>query len=292
MNDTADTAAALARHAALLEEASTTGDVDRALRLYAECNQIMKELLKAVVVLCRTKMKTSEVASALHVSVDTVNRHVLAARERATASAPPVVPPPRSRHPERAPRRPLRPAGGTGSADGGPPGRPGVILASALSQLQRTSKKNHKELASEACVDPSYISRILSGERVPSWGVTRRFVVSCGGDPLEVRPLWDTARGYHVVLPTALHAALRGLHLAAAQPPIDLLRARTHLSAADITAALQGDRLPDWPTTTRLVTALQGQPEAIRPLWDAAQATTPAGPDTTITCSISTGAFG
>lgn len=120
VNDTADTAAALARHAALLEEASTTGDVDRALRLYAECNQIMKELLKAVVVLCRTKMKTSEVASALHVSVDTVNRHVLAARERATASAPPVVPPPRSRHPERAPRRPLRPAGGTGSADGGP----------------------------------------------------------------------------------------------------------------------------------------------------------------------------
>ncbi|MFE4492443.1 helix-turn-helix domain-containing protein [Streptomyces niveus] len=284
-------AANLARCAALLEEASTNGDAERALHLYNECEQILKETRKAVAALCRTKMKTSAIASALHVSVDTVNRMAASARDRPTTPPPPLIPAPRSRHPERTPRRPLRPAGGTGSADGGPPGRPGAILASALSQLQRTSKKQHKVLASEARVDPSYISRILSGERVPSWRVTRRFVVSCGGDPDEVQPLWNAARGYHVVQPTTLHAALRGLHLAAAQPPIDLLRARTHLSTDDITAALQGDRLPDWPATDRLVTALQGQPETIRPLWNAARATAPDGSGTT-TCTIYTGAFG
>ncbi|MEV7091198.1 helix-turn-helix transcriptional regulator [Streptomyces sp. NPDC093085] len=282
----------LADLARRLLEASERGDAPRALALFCECDQALKETRKALVVLGRSsKMKTSEIAAVLHVSVDSVNRMATTYvnRER---PAPPRVPVPRIRHPEVASPRPRRPAGGTGGMDGSAPGQgPAAILTSALSHLQRISGKTHKTLALDARVDPSYISRILSGERMPSWKVTRCMTLSCGGDPAELRPLWDAARGYRVARPSTLHAALRGLHLAAAQPTVDHLHTRTRLPAADITAALHGGRLPDWPTVKGLVTALHGQPESIRPLWDAAQAAAP-GHLALTTCTIQTGAFG
>lgn len=59
-------------------------------------------------------------------------------------------------------------AGGTSTSDGPPGQGPAAIIASALSHLQRKSGKTYKAIALDAQVDPSYISRILSGERMPS----------------------------------------------------------------------------------------------------------------------------
>jgi transcriptional regulator with XRE-family HTH domain len=178
-----------------------------------------------------------------------------------TRSAPPVMP-----------RRAAAPALATAGR------RPARLLAQALSYLQRLSRKTISALAREIGVSPSYISRLLSGDRLPSWPVTCRLVESCGGDPVELRAMWESARGIRVPEQTpaeaapVFEAALRGLYLAAGQPAPERLRALTRgaLSAETIRDLLEGRRLADWDVVGRLVTVLQGQPADLRPLWDAA----------------------
>ncbi|MDG9684383.1 helix-turn-helix transcriptional regulator [Streptomyces sp. DH18] len=41
----------------------------------------------------------------------------------------------------------------------------------------------HKALGDEVGVDPSYISRAISSERIPSWEVTRKLVRALEADP-------------------------------------------------------------------------------------------------------------
>ncbi|SCE62696.1 hypothetical protein GA0115261_114362 [Streptomyces sp. OspMP-M43] len=52
--------------------------------------------------------------------------------------------------------------------DGAAPGHgPVATLASALSHLHRRTSTTYKALGAEVGADPSYISRAVSGERVP-----------------------------------------------------------------------------------------------------------------------------
>ncbi len=266
---------------ARMRQATTSGNVQSALEAYLEFERSTRDIRNALVYMGRErKLKNTEIASILHVSPSTLTRSLTADsghRERRTPSprsAPPTmplaVPVPRQRHPEPGPPRSRRPAGGTGEKDGGAQG-PGAVLASALSHLHRLCERTHRDLAAEVGVDSSYISRILSGERLPSWRVTRGLSQACGADPEDLRPLWNAARGYRAVQPDTLSATLRGLHLAAARPPVDLLQTRAQLPADDIAALLAGVLVPDWSAVDRLVTALNGQPDTIRPLWEAAQ---------------------
>ncbi|MDX3854010.1 helix-turn-helix transcriptional regulator, partial [Streptomyces sp. AK02-01A] len=193
-----------------------------------------------------------------------------------------------------APAPPSRPEGGFSDTDNGPPTRgPAATLASALSHLHRVSGKSIRVLSEETGISPSYASRVFSGERLPTWKVTRKLALACDGEPDELRLLWNAARGYRVVRPTSLSAALRGLHLAAALPEPDVIRARAGntLSLEDITSMLNGSRIPDWPRVDHLVDALRGEPETIRPLWEAAHQSLP--PTTGITYSnLPASAFG
>ncbi|WP_078893570.1 helix-turn-helix transcriptional regulator [Streptomyces sp. CT34] len=165
-------------------------------------------------------------------------------------------------------------AGGAAGPDNGPPGQDSVrALASALSHLQRTSDKTLKALGGEARVSASYISRILSGERSPSWKVTRRMVHACGGDPEAIRPLWDAAHGRRLARAGSLHAALRGLYLSAACPDLVQIRVSSGniVTEREITGLLHGSLVPDWETVGRIVGVLHGRPDDIRPLWDHAR---------------------
>ncbi|MEK2473994.1 helix-turn-helix domain-containing protein [Streptomyces noursei] len=166
--------------------------------------------------------------------------------------------------------------GGTAGPGGGPPGQDSrTALASALSHLQRASDKTLRALADEARVSASYISRILSGERSPSWKVTRRLVHACGGDPETVRPLWDAAHGRRPARAGSLHAALRGLYLSAACPdPTQICLSSGHaLNEREVAGLLHGSLVPDWETVGTVVGILHGRPDDIRPLWDHARLT-------------------
>ncbi|MGW0313987.1 helix-turn-helix domain-containing protein [Streptomyces flavidovirens] len=182
------------------------------------------------------------------------------------------------RQPLRLPRTPhsQRPAanGGPGpSAAGGngPVGR----LAGALSYLQRTSQVSVAEAARQADLSPSYVSRILAGDRLPAWPVVHMLATIFDGSADDVRVLWERAQGPAAAPRQSVDAAagrfrgaLRGLYLAAACPEPAGLCAGTNLSPERIRAILGGDQIPDWPTTAHLVSRLQAPPADIRPLWE------------------------
>jgi len=151
------------------------------------------------------------------------------------------------------------------------------IFASALSFLLRNNEKTLAELAQEAGISRSYVSRILSADRFPSWEVTHRLVQVSGGNEAEIRPLWDAAHDCvrsapRRIVDGTLHDTLRGLYLSASRPAPATIQAASagQLSLTDINGLLNGSHLTDWTTVQSLVHALRGQPEMVRPLWDAA----------------------
>ncbi|GGS72305.1 hypothetical protein GCM10010222_11380 [Streptomyces tanashiensis] len=154
-------------------------------------------------------------------------------------------------------------------------GLPRHGLSAALCSLHRRSGMTIGEAAREADMSSPYLSRILAGERVPSWPVVHMLATIFMGDPQELRFLWEAARG--VTLPTRrpvaeaaarLHAALRGLYLAADCPDPVLLAQKTPLSASVVRDVLAGHHIPDWHLTSQLVRQLGARPAAVRPLWE------------------------
>jgi transcriptional regulator with XRE-family HTH domain len=257
-----------------LENYAAAAVADARLRSSASWREIA-DAAQCPTVTARNRWRLSEVEPRL------ARRAAARRRDRVpgqTRMAPPVMP-----------RRTLADSGTTKDTGGpgpaaapvGPPG-PAQQLAGALSHLHRECDKTIRALATEAGVSPSYVSRVLSGERLPSWQVTSKVATACGADPVELRALWERARGIRVPdqAPTdavlTLQAALRGLYLAAARPAPARLRdlSRGRLTTETVQALIRGTFLPDWDTVGRFVTALRGRPADIRPLWDAAQATT------------------
>ncbi|MBT2529923.1 helix-turn-helix transcriptional regulator [Streptomyces sp. ISL-99] len=171
-------------------------------------------------------------------------------------------------------------AGGQSVADTGQSAaRAGRRLASALSYLHRTSGLTIREVAEETGLSASYVSRILSGERTPTWSVTSALATAFGGEPEQVSVLWESA---HSMTPVArqpfphqagrLRSALWGLYLAAARPDTaHLCRICPGVLTPEVVEdLLSGDLLPDWETTGAFVSALGGWPADIRPLWEEA----------------------
>ncbi|MER7671314.1 helix-turn-helix transcriptional regulator [Kitasatospora sp. NPDC096128] len=158
-------------------------------------------------------------------------------------------------------------------------------LASALSFLHRRSRRSSRELAADAGVSPSFVSRVFAGERIPSWQVAGALVRAAGGEPADVRPLWDAAHGIlperpFVATPQveaefvgAFSSALRGLHLAAFAPDAlaisDKSRGRVNPEAA--AGLLTGTRVADWPTVEALLEVLGADPAFVLALWERVQ---------------------
>ncbi|MEU9348963.1 helix-turn-helix transcriptional regulator [Streptomyces sp. NPDC048278] len=156
--------------------------------------------------------------------------------------------------------------------------RASVKLASALSHLYRASDLTIREVAEETSLSPSYVSRILSGGRTPTWQVVCSLAELFGGDAAELSVLFESAHGLvppprNAVPDTVarLQAVLRGLHLAAGRPQPGVIRKATRggLSVQAISEILNGEMIPGWEQTSALVTALGGWPADVRPLWEA-----------------------
>ncbi|MEU7135013.1 helix-turn-helix transcriptional regulator [Streptomyces sp. NPDC046261] len=166
-------------------------------------------------------------------------------------------------------------------------------LAPVLSMLARASKMQLQVLSRRVGCSASYLSRILSGERVPAWPLTERFAIACGADPAVLRQVWETERlrdtaavaapvvatpgeiiadQDRLLGPARLLAALRTLHVRAGQPTAyDIAVAtRWRLSSDRVTTMLEGTQPAEWDDVAALLHVLGGPLDYFRPLWEAA----------------------
>ncbi|MFF1594111.1 helix-turn-helix domain-containing protein [Streptomyces sp. NPDC058286] len=149
---------------------------------------------------------------------------------------------------------------------------PGDELAPVLSALQRGSGQSLRAIADQARLSPGYLSRILAGERIPSWPAVTRIARTCGTSPAELRPLWEAARarGTKKEAPT-LQAALRYLHQRAGhRDPVRIAFESADLTTSDITELLEGTTVLPWERVQQLVFALDGEVSYFEPLWQTA----------------------
>jgi hypothetical protein len=108
--------------------------------------------------------------------------------------------------------------------------------------------------------------------------VVQQLVETLGGDPLELRVLWEMTQGVpptpqdFIDAATRLNGVLRGLHLAAGCPSVKEVCEQSNgaLEEPDVDEILAGTKVPTWEETGRFVTAVGGHPADIRPHWEAA----------------------
>ncbi|AZP22795.1 XRE family transcriptional regulator [Streptomyces aquilus] len=180
-----------------------------------------------------------------------------------------------------------------------PPARPALRaanqLAPILSKLQVASGIPLRQLGLRTQVSASYLSRVLSGEKFPTWDLTAKLARVLGADSDVVRRVWLAERDRNGTrtrqprpqppspgpeLGSSLPAALRTLHQRAASPtPYSLAAATGHLvTADDIRKILHGEMHGTWDQVEALIRALDGEPSFFRPHWKEAQQATPTPP--------------
>ncbi|MEU5666555.1 helix-turn-helix domain-containing protein [Streptomyces longwoodensis] len=162
-------------------------------------------------------------------------------------------------------------------------------LAPILSRLQIASGIPLRQLGLRVQVSASYISRVLSGEKFPTWDLTEKIALVLGADTDAVRKVWQDERDRHGIRPrrprqqpateerdvgTSLAAALRTLHQRAASPSAHSVAVATgHLLSADeVRRILHGERPGSWEEVSALIRALDGEPSFFRPHWQEAHA--------------------
>lgn len=73
---------------------------------------------------------------------------------------------------------------------------PVAELARELRRLRELAgQPAYHVLAAKAHHSRSILAAAAAGHRCPTWNVTRDFVLACGADPEQVRPLWELAHG-------------------------------------------------------------------------------------------------
>jgi transcriptional regulator with XRE-family HTH domain len=289
-----------------LLRALETPEAEEPLMLAAQMQEKLDGLVAGVVGRARHRRVTwAKVSNALKISEDTARhrfteRHILrrlsrfARRQHLPASLGELYTPRRATPSPR--KRPPGPAStdrgtdGTTTRETGPPapesnGAAYNRLAPVLSMLVRTAKISNKDMSAQIGCSASYLSRILNGERVPTWELTRRIARVCGADPDVLRNVWESQklsskrRDTTVVViedatPPALellHQAIRTLYLRAGRPaPHDLAVASRWTLAADDIAVLLEAGLPAWNVLEPFVTTLGGDLNYFRKLLDNA----------------------
>ncbi|MGF3135567.1 helix-turn-helix domain-containing protein [Streptomyces albidoflavus] len=150
--------------------------------------------------------------------------------------------------------------------------RPIQRQACALSRMQAESGVQQRVLAAKMHVDPSLVSRYLSGDRQTSWEQAKTAADICGRDAHLIKPLWDTATG---PLPPAEHAAealrayLRALRYAGGAPSQESILASTHhsITSAELAQAFHGPGTPAWTVVRHVTMALFGLTDTAHQLW-------------------------
>ncbi|MER7729224.1 helix-turn-helix transcriptional regulator [Streptomyces sp. NPDC096323] len=168
-------------------------------------------------------------------------------------------------------------------------------LACALTRMWKQSGVSQRALAQCMNVDPSYISRMLSGERDISLQHVNMIVDQCGGNADLVKPLWAVVAGVQTpdTEPVrALRSYLLALRYAAGSPSDTRILASVQrtIIKADVRQAFEGPGVPQWQVVRQLTVAFQSLPEITWPLWRKAHSTVEKTADSTSTYPA--GAFG
>ncbi|WP_326693392.1 helix-turn-helix domain-containing protein (plasmid) [Streptomyces sp. NBC_01795] len=101
-------------------------------------------------------------------------------------------------------------------------------LAPVLSRLQRAARMPLRHLGLRVGVSASYLSRVLAGQRFPSWEVTERLGRALGADVCTLRRIWEDEDRYLTV--EKLHRKSRAsTSLGKATPGADLASALSAL---------------------------------------------------------------
>ncbi|GGQ48736.1 helix-turn-helix domain-containing protein [Streptomyces mutabilis] len=261
--------------------------------------QVLSERLAPDMV-ARTKLRGAsweQIAAPLGMNKDAVRkkwsppRRTAGTQQPLRPSRPPATPPPGSA-PARRPAadgEDTGPASPTarGAASAAPGARASDIgakdLATVLSSLQRASGLSLRALAARSNLSASFLSRVMIGERFPSWKNVAAIARACGADPDVLRQVWEAsaARRDSPPRPASLAAALRFLHQRAGSPaPWAIAITSGHtLDQHHVTALLAGTATADWEDVQRLIQVLDGEPSYFLPLWQAETArTTPPPP--------------
>ncbi len=69
-----------------------------------------------------------------------------------------------------------------------------VELGAKLTQLHEASGLTLQHISEQAYISWSSVQRALSGKVLPAWPTVRTLVQIMGGDPDEIRTLWEQAR--------------------------------------------------------------------------------------------------
>ncbi|GAA1259892.1 hypothetical protein GCM10009665_57410 [Kitasatospora nipponensis] len=180
-------------------------------------------------------------------------------------------------------------------------------LAAVLSMLVRATQQSQRELSIKSGCSASYLSRVLKGERVPTWQLTERLVRACGADPAVVRSVWEAERlrEYDArrsapspadlrpeAAMDALRSALGTQHVRAGTLTAYDIAVATgwSLTPDHVTALIAGQDLGDWGAITHLLHVLGGDITYFRSLWDAAFPSPP--PPSTTAKTIPTASVG
>ncbi|WP_164543614.1 helix-turn-helix domain-containing protein [Streptomyces mobaraensis] len=165
-------------------------------------------------------------------------------------------------------------------------------LAPVLSMLVRNSRKTQQQVSHQAGCSPSYLSRILTGERIPMWPLAERLAQVCEADPAVLRDLWEAEKlrdkrpapppaadtpleelpaGKRQVLGTTrLMTALHTQHVRAGQPSdVDIaVASQWRLTPGKVRTLLEGNAFPAWNDLEALLHVLGGHVEHFRRLWE------------------------
>jgi transcriptional regulator with XRE-family HTH domain len=270
-------------------EGSRSGPLEQTVRL-----QVLTEKLTPPMV-ARTKLRGAswdQIGTALGMGKDTARKKFSQPTRRTSRRAVPTLPPPAPASP--APAAPTAtptpvPASpsGTETGEGGPDectppataatpaplsATGGRDLATVLSSLQRASGLSLRTLAGRINLSPSFLSRIMSGERFPSWKHVAAIARACGADPEVLRRVWEASKARRdQPCPITLASALRFLHLRAGSPtPWAISVTSGHdLSEDYVAGLLAGTVTGPWEDVYRLVQILDGEPSFFLPLWEA-----------------------
>ncbi|WP_161790181.1 helix-turn-helix domain-containing protein [Streptacidiphilus carbonis] len=174
-------------------------------------------------------------------------------------------------------------------------------LSPMLSKLARGSGLIGQTIADQVGCSPSYLSRVLSGDRVPTWSLTERLARVCNGDPDQLRRPWELERLREQRPRPALLAAvsgepdglaafrtaLRTLYIRAGRPHDRELALAVGWRLADdrIHNILNDATLPTWGETQLVVRALAGDTVVFHRLWHTAAAHTGASTSCNDTCT-------
>ncbi|MCR8945072.1 helix-turn-helix transcriptional regulator [Streptomyces sp. OUCMDZ-4982] len=244
----------------------TTDLVDTVMVL----RRLTDEAISAIVVRQRSQGEPlGHLAPALDLTVDRLRKkyvpgavdHALATRRRPRRATTATRPPDDTHTPKNRLRHPRQ------------------RLACALSRMRLQAGVTQQTLARRMNVDPSYISRLLSGDRDLSWQHVKAIVDCCDGNADLIKPLWEVAAG---VEPTGtdparyLRTYLQALRYANGSPHDRAVIASSQhaITISDLRQALKGRTVPEWSVVSQLVTALQGLPDVALPLWRRARSST------------------